>query len=39
MYEIEIYEDKNANSPIADLLEELNVKSRSNKQYRIRLKK
>lgn len=39
MYDIEIYEDKNGNSPIADLLENLNVKARSSKQHRIRLKK
>ena len=39
MYEIEIYEDKKGNSPIADLLEELNVKARTSKEHRIRLKK
>ncbi|MEW6625080.1 MAG: type II toxin-antitoxin system RelE/ParE family toxin [Bacillota bacterium] len=39
MYEIEIYEDKNGNSPITDFLEELNAKARASKQHRIRLKK
>jgi hypothetical protein len=39
MYEIEIYEDKNGNSPVADFLEELNVKARTSKEHRIRLKK
>ncbi len=33
MYEIEIYEDKNGNSPIADLLEKLNAEARSSKQH------
>jgi phage-related protein len=39
MYEIEIYEDKNGNSPVADFIEELNVKARTSKEHRIRLKK
>lgn len=39
MYEIEIYEDKNGNSPIANFLEKLNVKARTSKEHRVRLKK
>ncbi len=39
MYEIEIYEDKNDNAPVADFLEALNVKARISKGYRVRLKK
>ena len=33
MYEVEIYEDKNGNSPVADFLEELNVKARTVKKH------
>lgn len=39
MYEIEIYEDKDGNSPIADFIEDLNTKANTSKSYRIRLKK
>lgn len=39
MYDIEIYEDKDGNSPVADFLEELNVKARTSKEHRVRLKK
>ena len=39
MHEIEIYEDKNGNSPVADFLEALNVKARTSKEHRVRLKK
>ena len=39
MYEIDIYEDKNGNSPVADFFEELNAKARTSKEHRIRLKK
>lgn len=39
MYEVEIYEDKNGNSPIADFFEELNAKARTSKEHRLRLKK
>ncbi|WP_312700896.1 type II toxin-antitoxin system RelE/ParE family toxin [Sedimentibacter sp.] len=39
MYNIEIYEDKNGDSPIADYLEELNKKAKNSKEHRLRLKK
>lgn len=39
MFEVEIYEDSNGRSEIADLLEELNKKARTSKDSRIRLKK
>jgi len=39
MYEIEIYEDKDGNSPVADFLGELNIKARTSKEHRVRLKK
>ena len=39
MYEIEIYEDKKGNSPIADFLEKLNIRAKTSKAHRIRLKK
>ncbi len=39
MYGIEIYEDKNGSSPVADFLQELNIKARTSKEHRIRLKR
>ena len=39
MYQVEIYEDINGKSPVADFFEELNLKAMSSKEQRIRLKK
>jgi len=39
MYKVEIYEDKNGNSPVADFLEALNARARTSKEHRVRLKK
>lgn len=39
MYEIEIYEDKDGNAPIADFIEDLNTKANTSKSHRVRLKK
>jgi len=39
MFKIKVYEDANGNSPVADYLEELNVKARTSKDSRIRAKK
>ena len=38
MYEIEIYEDKDANAPIYDFIEDLNTKAKTSKLDRVRLK-
>ena len=39
MFDVEIYESANGKSPVSDFIEELNVKSRTSKDSRIRLKK
>ena len=39
MYEVEIYEDRNGKSEIAEWIEALNIKARTSKDSRIRLKK
>lgn len=39
MYKVEIYEDKKGNSPVANFIAELDVRARTSKEHRIRLKK
>ena len=39
MFDVEIYEDANGKSPVGDFIEDLNVKSRTSKNSRVRLKK
>lgn len=39
MYEVEIYEDKDGNAPIVDFIEDLNIKAKTSKLHRVRLKK
>ncbi len=39
MFEVEIYEDANGNSPISSLIEELNKRAKTSKKERVRLKK
>lgn len=39
MFNIEIYENKNGDSSIINFLEKLNVKARTSKTHRVRLKK
>ena len=38
-YKVVIYEGENEKSPIAEMLADLNVKARSSKEHRVRLKK
>lgn len=38
-YTVVIYEDENGKSSIAEMLDDLNVKARSSKEHRVRLKK
>jgi phage-related protein len=38
-YKVVIYEDEDGKSQIAEMLDDLNVKARSNKEHRVRLKK
>ena len=38
-YKIVIYEDRQGKSPITEMLNDLNIKARSNKLHRVRLKK
>ena len=39
MFRVTIYEDANGKSPVSDFIEDLNVRARTGKDSRIRLKK